>query len=103
MAGFARARPVAVETAAPVSDDAPLVATDRVGDVLDRYPHLLDVFVAHGFAPLANPVVRRVAAGRTTIAAACRRMGVDAGALLAELNDARAGAGHHAGAACGHS
>ena len=80
MGGFARARAVAVETAAPVVDDAPLVAANRVGDVLDRYPHLLDVFLAHGFAPLANPVVRRVAAGRITIAAACRRMGVDAGA-----------------------
>ncbi|MHB1426845.1 MAG: DUF1858 domain-containing protein, partial [Gemmataceae bacterium] len=67
-----------------------LTASDRVGAVLDRFPALLDTFLAFGFRPLSNPLLRRMMARHVTLAAACRHMGVDLEAFLAALNDARA-------------
>ena len=52
--------------------------SNRVGEVLDRYPDLLDTFLAFGFTPLANPVLRRTLARYVTIAQACRRLQVAA-------------------------
>lgn len=67
----------------------PIVAEDRVGDALTQYPWLLDTFVAFGFAPLRNPLLRKALARRVTIAQACRMMDVDILRLLATLNARR--------------
>lgn len=58
----------------------------KVGEVLERYPQSLDVFVRHGFTPLRNPVLRKTMARVITIEQACRREGVDMSELLRELN-----------------
>ena len=58
----------------------------KVGEVLERYPESLDVFVRRGFTPLRNPVLRRTMARVITIEQACRREGVDMTELLKELN-----------------
>ena len=58
----------------------------RVADVLERYPQTLDVFLRHGFSPLANPILRKTMARVVTVEQACRREGVDLQSLLAELN-----------------
>lgn len=58
----------------------------RVGEVLERYPQSLEVFVRHGFTPLRNPVLRKTMARVITIEQACRREGVDMSELLRELN-----------------
>jgi uncharacterized protein involved in response to NO len=58
----------------------------HVGEVLDLYPHLLPVFVARGFTPLENALFRRLLARHTTIARACRTLGVHEAELLKELN-----------------
>jgi hypothetical protein len=76
----------AKETVEPAE---PIQASHRVGDVLDRYPDLLSTFVAFGFAPLTNPLLRRTVARVVTIAAACRSQNVDPEKLLAALNIAR--------------
>ena len=60
--------------------------TVKVGEVLERYPQSLDIFVRHGFAPLRNPVLRKTMARVITIEQACRREGVDMSELLSELN-----------------
>ena len=60
----------------------------KVGETLDRFPYLLDVFLAHGFTLLVNPVMRRTVAPRVTIEKACRAKGVDLHAFLRELNAA---------------
>ncbi|HEX6283925.1 MAG TPA: DUF1858 domain-containing protein, partial [Pyrinomonadaceae bacterium] len=70
------------EPRATVSSIAP---DTRVGDVLNRYPQSLDVFIKHGFTPLSNPVLRRTLAQVITVEQACRREGVDMNVLLAEL------------------
>lgn len=78
------------EPAAPaLVPGAPILATQRVGDVLVCYPGLLGTFLEFGFAPLANPVLRRLFAGHVTIEQACRRLGVDAEQLVAALNRSR--------------
>jgi hypothetical protein len=63
-------------------------AGDRVGDVLDRYPELLDTFLALGFRPLASSVLRRTIARRVTIEQACRLLALDVASVLTALNHA---------------
>jgi hypothetical protein len=77
--------------------DTAVEAGHRVGEVLDRYPDLLDTFLTFGFTPLANPLLRRTAAASVTVGRACRYLGVDPGPLLQALNAARApqNAGRH--------
>jgi hypothetical protein len=64
----------------------PIRAAHRVGEVLDRYPHLLPTFLSFGFTPLANPRVRQTLARRVTLGWACRFGGVDCERLLDALN-----------------
>lgn len=66
-----------------------VTASDRVGAILERYPFLLEIFLAFGFHPLSNPLLRRMMARHITLETACRHMGVDSQAFLAALNDAR--------------
>lgn len=62
-----------------------LTPQTKVADVLAQYPQSLQIFLRHGFGPLANPVLRRTMARVVTIEQACRREGVDLAELLAEL------------------
>lgn len=92
MAGRARlCRPVGPyhENGTPLDADGPILPAHRVGEVLKRHPELLETFLRFGFRPLANPVLRRTLARVTTIAAACRHLGVDETELLAALNRER--------------
>jgi hypothetical protein len=57
----------------------------KIADLLKHYPRSLDVLLRHGFAPLANPVLRRTMARVVTIEQACRREGVDLDMLLSDL------------------
>jgi uncharacterized protein involved in response to NO len=59
----------------------------KVADVLAHYPHSLQIFLRHGFGPLANPVLRKTMARVVTIEQACRREGVNLAQLLAELRN----------------
>jgi len=65
---------------------APALSPDlTVAEVLARWPATLDVFLAHGFTPLANPLLRAALAPRVTIAQAAATRGGDLAALLAAL------------------
>lgn len=57
----------------------------KVGELLNRYPDLLPIFLHHGFTPLANPALRRTIARVVTIEQVCRRESVDLDAFLQEL------------------
>lgn len=48
----------------------------RVSEVLDTVPGALEVLVAHGFAPLAQPAMRRVLAPSVTLDQAIRLRGL---------------------------
>lgn len=61
-----------------------------VAAVLERWPAALPVLVAHGFAPLANPLLRRAMAPRVTLAQAAELAGVELPALLSALAAATA-------------
>jgi hypothetical protein len=87
MAGRARGRVTA--PAVPLTAGEPITAAHHVGDVLDRYPELLPTFVAFGFTPLTNPLLRKTVARLVTIGGACRGQNVEVGELLAALNTAR--------------
>jgi hypothetical protein len=81
-------RPAGGETGVqPLLPGQPVTTEHCVGDVLDRYPQLLAIFLAFGFKPLASPWLRKTLAHRVTIAQACRFVGVDADALLKRLNE----------------
>ena len=63
-----------------------VIPQTKVGDVLTHYPQSLEVFLRHGFGPLANPVLRKTMARVVTIEQACRREGVSLAQLLEDLN-----------------
>ncbi len=88
MAGRARLRAPA-ETPTPLLPGGPVLATTRVHDALELYPRLLDTFLAFGFRPLANPLLRRTLARTVTVGGACRLLGVDPARLLEALNGKR--------------
>jgi hypothetical protein len=64
-----------------------LTPQTRIGELLEKYPETLQVFLRHGFSPLANPVLRKTMARVVTIEQACRREGVDLASLITELNE----------------
>ncbi|MCS7223626.1 MAG: DUF1858 domain-containing protein [Armatimonadetes bacterium] len=64
-----------------------ITPTSRVGEILDRYPESLNVFLRYGFTPLANPVLRKTMARVVTLEQACRHHGVDLSSLLKDLHD----------------
>jgi hypothetical protein len=90
MAGRARLRAPA---SAPLVPGAPIKAGHTVGEVLERHPELLQTFLALGFRPLANPLLRKTVARHVSIAQACRHLGREPGQVLEALNRAAAAMG----------
>jgi hypothetical protein len=88
MAGRARLRDRA-DSATSLTPGEPIVVTNRVGEVLDRYPGLLDTFLAFGFKLLANPLLRKTLAHQVTLELACRILDVDAPNFVDTLNQER--------------
>jgi hypothetical protein len=78
----------------PYAPGTPLEAGHTVGDVLDRHPELLPTFLALGFRPLSNPLLRRTVARHVTIAQACRQVGREPAEVVEVLNRARAASAH---------
>lgn len=90
MAGTARQRlPKANMVGTDWAPAAPITAGQTVGQILDRYPALVDTFLEFGFTMLTNPQLRGTIARVVTVDRACRRMGVDQEQFLAELNRRR--------------
>jgi hypothetical protein len=79
----------AASTGEGLTDGAPIEARNTVGEILARYPALLEVFLKFGFQPLANPLLRRTLASRVSIHRACRLQEVNEEQLLEALNQAR--------------
>ncbi len=61
-----------------------------VSDVLDKYPQALEVFLRHGFTPLANVQARQALAGTVTIEQAIKIHHTDLVQLLDDLNQVAA-------------
>ncbi len=57
----------------------------RIGEILERYPDTLPLFLRRGFTPLANPALRRTVARIVTVEQVCRRESVDLDSFLEEL------------------
>jgi hypothetical protein len=75
--------------ATPLAEGANIGPGDRVGDVLETYPYLLNTFLSFGFRPLANPWLRKTLARSVTLEQACRLLGIETRELLAALNAGR--------------
>jgi hypothetical protein len=84
MAGRARYR----LSATPYVPGVPIETGHTVGDVLGRHPELLATFLALGFRPLANPLLRRTIARQVSIGQACRYLGLEPGGVVEALNNA---------------
>jgi hypothetical protein len=72
----------------------PIEAGHTVGEVLERHPELLETFLALGFLPLANPLLRKTVARHVSIGQACRQLGREPGEVVNALNHARAAGPH---------
>ncbi|MFO0880701.1 MAG: DUF1858 domain-containing protein [Gemmataceae bacterium] len=67
----------------------PIEARHTVSAVLARYPETLPTFLALGFRPLANPVLRATLAHGVRVEMACRMLGLKSDEVIAALNAAR--------------
>jgi len=76
------------EMAQPRPDGQKFIVTKDtvVADVLERVPGALELLVSYGFAPLADPVMRRTVTPHVTLETGSRVHAVDLGALLRDLN-----------------
>lgn len=91
-AGPAAATPGAPAPAAPPVARAEIDPDMRVGEILTRWPETVEVFVARGFASLANPEHReQVKQIPITLRMACQRHNVDLEAMVARLNAVASG------------
>jgi hypothetical protein len=84
----ARSADKPAHAAAPLA--GPIGPDCLVGEVLDRRPDLLAVFLSFGFHPLRDPALRKTIARFVTVGRACRLLGVDASRLIDALNAAPA-------------
>ncbi len=66
---------------------------NTVADVLDRVPGSLELLLAYGFKPLADPELRAQMAPRVTLGTACEMHGIDVDGLIADLERLMAGDG----------
>ena len=81
----------AVEMETPTPTPQKVVITDetRVGEILSRWPETLDILVANGFKPLADPAHReKVMQLPVTLGMACERHELDCDLLVNLLNKA---------------
>ncbi|PIQ97967.1 MAG: hypothetical protein COV67_01500 [Nitrospinae bacterium CG11_big_fil_rev_8_21_14_0_20_56_8] len=60
----------------------------KVGEVLNRFPQLMPVFIEQGFTALANPAARSTLAKFVTLEKACEKHGVDCPSFVSTLNNA---------------
>ncbi|MGB9719748.1 MAG: DUF1858 domain-containing protein [Candidatus Anstonellales archaeon] len=60
--------------------------SDKLYDVLEKYPQLLEDFVEAGIKGVQNPVVRKAFGKRTSVAEACKRANVDFDEFVYSLN-----------------
>jgi hypothetical protein len=88
MAGRINPAPVRF-TASSWLPGVPIEADHLVAEILEHWPDALKTFLAFGFRPLANPLLRRTLARRVTIAQACRLLDVCPSELLTALNRAQ--------------
>jgi len=65
-----------------------ITADDKVGLVVEWFPETLPVFLARGFRPLSNPVMRKTVARAISVRMAAEHHQLDVNELLAELNAA---------------
>jgi hypothetical protein len=64
-----------------------------VADVLDSVPGSLELLLSYGFKPLADPELRAKLAPNVTLGMACEMHGIDVQALIADLEELKAGEG----------
>jgi hypothetical protein len=77
----------------PPTHPARISPDTRVGEILTRWPQLVEVLVAGGLAPLANPDHReKVKGAPVTLGMACTNHGLDCDAIVQQLNAALAAA-----------
>ncbi len=69
-----------------------ITADHKVGHVIEWFPATLNLLLAKGFTPLANPLLRRTVARAVSLRTAAARQNLDLEQLLAELNEAAFGA-----------
>jgi hypothetical protein len=91
MAGRVRYR---LAFTAPYVPGTPIEAGHTVGEVLYQHPELLETFLALGFRPLANPLLRKTVARHVSISQACRQLGCEPREVVEALNRACAAQPH---------
>lgn len=68
-----------------------ITADDKVGEIVEWFPATLPLLLAKGFAPLANPMLRKTLARAVSVRSAARHQNLDLDQLLSDLNSAAFG------------
>jgi hypothetical protein len=69
--------------------DGRITPQTRMGEIIERWPQTVDILVASGFAPLADPAHREmVKVLPVTLEMACAKHGLSLEAMLARLTAA---------------
>ncbi|MBI2191135.1 MAG: DUF1858 domain-containing protein [Planctomycetes bacterium] len=88
-------RPTTSTMPAGTPADTPTVRpTMSVGEVVEKFPGTLEVFLGHGFEPLRSPIFQKTVARTVTVATAAKIHGIDLNTLIAELNGATSPRSH---------
>ncbi len=75
----------------PVGPPTRITADDKIGWIVEWFPQTLPLLIGKGFAPLANPVMRKTMARTISVRTAAEHHQLDPNALLDELNAAAFG------------
>lgn len=69
--------------------DARITPQTRMGEIIERWPQTVELLVASGFAPLADPEHRKLVKSLpVTLEMACAKHGLGLAGLLERLNAA---------------
>lgn len=60
---------------------------DKVGEILDRYPETLEVFLINGFEQLKNPIMRKTMANSVTLEMALKMKNINIDLFSEKLHD----------------
>lgn len=61
---------------------------DKIGEILDKYPETLEVFLVNGFEQLKNPLMRKTMANSVTLETALKMKKVNEALFCEKLEDA---------------
>jgi len=75
-----------VKPPAPVKEETVITGDMKIGEILEKKPETLNLFIAAGFKGLEKPETRKAFGEKLVLKTACQIRSIDLGGLLKKLN-----------------